>query len=288
MIAGRYGPSISHPVMMKATVIVLCMEKRLLMQILELGARKQIRDLIHPDRQKHVPSERNRTTQLLCHLTASSASVASDKIFAIHELMKVLGVSLPPPDYRLPTSEVYWKACCALMTNQNSLETLGIVNSSADFKDVPSWVPDFSRKSPRWEMNSAWFHASGDKSNPIFHLADSDRVLVTKAKVLDTIKGKTERLVSSTLQSLHTDNDPLFANSLPTVLDAIEVLQGWIEAALKLRPNGALVCHILLLAYLQLVYEACEKRLQLPRSNPQWHASQHTPPEQTLTSRGRC
>jgi hypothetical protein len=45
----------------------------------------------------------------LCTATASASSNPSDKIFAIHGVMKELGVLLPEPDYSMDTGEVYWR-----------------------------------------------------------------------------------------------------------------------------------------------------------------------------------
>lgn len=192
-----------------------------------LGARKEIRDLLHPSPETQKQREKSRITEIVCHITAASASVASDKIFALHGMMKALGVTLPQPDYTLPTSEVYWRASCVLMRSQNCLDMLSIVNGSSEFTDVPSWVPDFSRSSPRWEMNSVWFHASGDwvKRKPSFALTAEDRVMITKAKIVDVVKGVVLEKVDSVVHIVGTDTDVFFGNSLPSSIRTIKVFQ---------------------------------------------------------------
>lgn len=213
----------------------------------QLGARKVIRDLLHPS-----PKAKSRKsgalfthTELVCHITAASASVASDKIFALHGIMKALGVTLPPPDYKLSSSEVYWRASCALMRHQKSLDMMGIVNGSRQFTNVPSWVPDFDRGSPRWEMSSTWFHASGVRGGQkaAFEFLDEDRILVTKAKIVDV--DVVQKVVVGTVDSIvysigdqsnpNDTSDVLFGITLPSNIQTVRVLQSWIKAALELR-----------------------------------------------------
>jgi hypothetical protein len=202
-----------------------------------LGARKDIRDLLHPSKSQSKKEDKSHITELICHITAASSSVPSDKIFALHGMLKALGILLPPPDYKLPTSEVYWAASGAIMRTQNCLDMLSIVNGSSEFTDVPSWVPDFSRSKPRWEMHSAWFHASGHegKQKPNFFLAEEDRVMVTKAKIVDVVKEVLNGTVDNVVHIVGTDDDVFFGKSLPASIRTIEVFQAWIKAALKLR-----------------------------------------------------
>jgi hypothetical protein len=104
-----------------------------------LGARKEIHDLLHSNTRARAQRNKGRITELVCHITAASASVSSDKIFALHGMIKALGVTLPQPDYKLPTSEVYWKASCVLMRSQNCLAMLSIVNGSREFPGYYHW-----------------------------------------------------------------------------------------------------------------------------------------------------
>jgi hypothetical protein len=174
----------------------------------------------------------------LCTVTASASSHPSDKIFAIHGIMKELGFLLPEPDYSMDTSEVYWRACCVLMTQTDSLRPLTLVNALHWNSDFPSWVPDFNQ--PRGsivesrEAGDEWWSvfcfgfAHGEYAK--FTLIDSQKVIATKAKVIDLIDGKIHQQIE--VQSNRFGNDLLgVAGLVREHIHAIHCLQSWILAS---------------------------------------------------------
>lgn len=192
--------------------------------------------------------------KLVCDITAASASVASDKVFALHAIMKALGITLPPPDYTLPPGEVYWRASCILMRQTKSLNMLGIINGSRIFTNVPSWVPDFNRSShrspPRWEMNlthfavTRWFPTIRSTPRKLeFYFQDEDRILVTKAKIIrrvtEVIVGNVDSVINIPGSPSYPNEHPylLMEKSLPSHIQTIQVLHKWIETASKLQAN---------------------------------------------------
>jgi hypothetical protein len=132
----------------------------------------------------------------LCGVTAATSSHPSDKIFAIHGVMKELGVLLPEPDYSMDTGEVYWKACAALMSQTRSLEPLMLVNGLLHWNsNVPSWVPDFNQTHRRIVepplSKSVFGWRSPCNHGAKFTLIDNDKIIATKAKPIDLIHGRT-------------------------------------------------------------------------------------------------
>jgi hypothetical protein len=133
--------------------------------------------------------------QFLCGVTAATSSHPSDKIFAIHGIMKELGVLLPEPDYSMDTGEVYWKACTAVMSQTRSLEPLMLVNGLLHWNsNVPSWVPDFNQihrrivEPPIGESVFGWPSPCSYEAK--FTLIDNDKIIATKAKPIDLIHGR--------------------------------------------------------------------------------------------------
>jgi hypothetical protein len=182
--------------------------------------------------------------QFLCLVTASAASHPSDKIFAIHGVMKELGVLLPEPDYSMDTGEVYWKACAVLMTMTCSLQPLHLVNGLHWNSDYPSWVPDFSQTHRRISGYTAslrtfrgWYSGHGGPAK--FMLIDNHRVIATKAKVIGPIHGRIYQ--QTELQSNHLGDDSLDgAGLVREYIHVIHCLQSWMLASETLEDFDAL------------------------------------------------
>jgi hypothetical protein len=174
----------------------------------------------------------------LCTVTASASSHPSDKIFAIHGIMKELGFLLPEPDYSMDTSEVYWRACCILMTQTDSLQPLTLVNALHWNSDFPSWVPDFNQshqsivefREAVGVLRSVFSFGFAHREHAKFTLIDSQKVITTKAKVIDLIDGKIHQ--QTEVQSNRFGNDLLgVAGLVREHIHAIHCLQSWILAS---------------------------------------------------------
>jgi len=137
-------------------------------------------------------------TDFLCSVTASASSHPSDKIFAIHGLLKELGFALPDPEYSMDTGEVYWKACASLMTQASSVRSLlplTLVNGLHWNSNIPSWVPDFNQPLGRIVRASDTFNGLlgvnlGHFRPAEFELIDNNKIIATKARINGLVRGR--------------------------------------------------------------------------------------------------
>jgi hypothetical protein len=192
-----------------------------------LNARHTIRQHILHMRQKGNLKDWD-AVRFLLDITAASASVASDKVFAVHGIMLELGFPLPSPDYRLQSGEVYWQAFVAIMKLKPTLKHLELVNGLYWNSRFPSWVPDLSRTWERWRMDFSWLSAT-KRSKASFELISNDRVIATKGKIVDGIKGRIYQSIDNFIEK--DSPEEILRKSINT----IHVFQSWIRAALDLR-----------------------------------------------------
>jgi hypothetical protein len=171
----------------------------------------------------------------LCNVTALASSHPSDKIFALHGVIKELGLSLPEPQYSMDTGEVYWKACAALMDQTCSLKPLILVNGLPWNSKIPSWVPDFNQPYRKTIAgvpitNGVFGEYSFYNTESAFKIIDSSKIIATKAKVIGYVRG---RLYQQTgLQSNRSDDvAPCVAELVREDIHTTHVFQNWILAS---------------------------------------------------------
>ena len=96
------------------------------------------------------------------------------------------------PDYSLSNTEVYFKIAAHVLRTRQNLDLLSQVfytdHTWADFRSdgvrqLPLWVPDWSRRSSQTTFDTGDFGHSSDSEWPPIYQASQDRVLPIPADV---------------------------------------------------------------------------------------------------------
>lgn len=108
---------------------------------------------------------------------SKGASVAKDKIFALHGVLRLLHIDHPLPDYAKSVETVFTEATEMCIRVDNSLDVLYFVPSLPRLPNLPSWVPDWSQ--PNWPFTMASYYndSSFTSSELLFQSGPWTRIL---------------------------------------------------------------------------------------------------------------
>jgi hypothetical protein len=162
------------------------------------------------------------------------ATEPKDKIFAVYDLFKDVGLAFPPPNYDLSLGTIYWEAVKSLLATRSSFQILQLVTGfpNPELDSAPSWVPDFSDRNPPWMIENESFKATHN-SRSGFSLDMSGRLLTLPGLRLDTISEVSSSHVWYPKSVLDTNEDILDITLGPHSYQTIYALQDWALMASK-------------------------------------------------------
>ncbi|KAH0537231.1 hypothetical protein FGG08_005973 [Glutinoglossum americanum] len=154
-----------------------------------LGLDDLLRRLVHPKkRNKPIP----QVSDIFADCRLRDCTDPKDKAFALYGLCSELKIQLPYPTYEKNTAQIFTEVARAIITHDDDLDVLYLVNSPRRIEDLPSWVPDWSDSWKSEGLNlryrySTQFQASSSKA--LYSFSQDSKSLILLAKIVDTVSG---------------------------------------------------------------------------------------------------
>ncbi|KAK7976998.1 hypothetical protein PG988_004488 [Apiospora saccharicola] len=208
---------------------------RMYEQILFRGdARRMVKDigkLDHYGDEQFLNGTKDRRRMFLTCMKGLECKMPHDKIYGLYQILRIMKIDLPDPDYSAPIDKVandFTRAAIA------SLQTLDVFTSDLPHEDpsVPSWIPrDLTNPKPEvWarqgESVVAWcFEDEGKRSKALLwapETATTDRLGVFGKRI-----GALETVLACTREPLDSSKD---------LEDLVRVFRDWCHFA-ETRPD---------------------------------------------------
>lgn len=194
----------------------------------------RLRVYVHP--QLHLSSlPRDKLVTSIMALTRQQISFnPRDKVYGLYGYLSAIGFrNLPPVNYTSPVSHVYRDFTRYASQQDQSLAVLYQLGCQDSLEDLPSWVPDWSKRI-FWKVMRERFTAS--KSSPFRFIFSENDELHVPAIIIDSVDENGE--IIEEVQMLSSDGTSTVYLSF--IVRRIKTYKTWCSLASKLHnyPTG--------------------------------------------------
>jgi hypothetical protein len=197
-----------------------------------IALQETLRNVINPS-PNQPPHSWPPLSTLLDTTRSRGATNPRDKVYALHGILELMGLSLPPVETSKPVREIYQEITQIAFATDRNLNMLYQITGLPNSHDLPSWVTDLSCTRPPAILMFEAYNASS--SSPIYwQVPPSSSILMLRGRIFDRVRavgGVMNPGFQTNTQSQHsgTEAGPLSSTTESTT--AFHIFQQWLSLA---------------------------------------------------------